>query len=224
MKKSISFLLCGALLMTGLYCKKDSSGTKAYTNEETAFKMARDSDFVEFYHGVINYNAKVGAAAQVTRFASLATDPREFKLETRSYFDDQVVKFPPESQSEILGRSGVLLKRYDLAGKNEMEISEILRMAVDKLDPISNGASASSRVTGRCWDRLIQRESRCDRDMALGSMETVLLGTVGTLTATGVGVPLAAGVMGFTLIMKYVKHSNCISDALKDYKDCTAVE
>jgi hypothetical protein len=221
MKKSISFLLCGAMIMTGMYCKKDSSAVKEYTNEETVHKMVRDSDFVQLYRGMIDYNARVGATGQVTLFASALGDAKAFNTESRKYFDEMTLRFPIESEQGLIEKARVVNARYGLAGKKDMELREILVKTVDVIDPLGGAEGTLARTANRCWDDLIRRETRCDRDMAISGIEGVLIGSASVLAATGVGVPLAAGIATLGLVSKWVRHSNCINDAIIDYKICS---
>jgi hypothetical protein len=220
MKKSISFLLCGAMIMTGMYCKKDSSVVKEYTNEETVQKMVRDSDFVQLYRGMIDYNARVGATGQVTLFASAVGDVKAFNAESRKYFDQMTLRFPIEGERALVEKARLVNARYRLAGRKEIELREILVKTVDIIDPLVSGDNSSARTADRCWDDLIRRETRCDRDMAINSIETVLVGSATILAATGAGIPLAAGIASFHLLTRWIRHSNCIDDALTDYKAC----
>ena len=221
MKKSISFLLCGAMIMTGMYCKKDSSAVKEYTNEETVQKMVRDSDFVQLYRGMIEYNARVGATGQVTLFASALGDVKAFNAESRKYFDEMTLRFPIEGEQGLIEKARVVNARYGLAGRKEIELREILVKTVDVIDPLGAGDNSSARTANKCWDDLIRRETRCDRDMAISGIEGVLLGGASVLAATGAGIPLAAGIAGLGLVSKWIRHSNCIDDALIDYKACS---
>ena len=221
MKKSISFLLCGAMMMTGMYCKKDSSVAREYTNEETVQQMARDSDFVQLYSGMREYTARVGATGQVARFASVVGDVKEFNVQSRRYFDQMVLKFPIESEQVILQKARVVKDRYGLSGKKEIELRDILERAVNIVDPLVSADLSSARTSGRCWDDLIRRETRCDRDMAISGIEGTILGGAAVLAATGVGIPLAAGIATIGLISRFIRHSNCIDDALVDYKVCS---
>jgi hypothetical protein len=221
MKKSISFLLCGAMMMTGMYCKKDSSAVKEYTNEETVQKMVRDSDFVQLYRGMIEYNARVGATGQVTLFASALGDVKAFNAESRKYFDEMTLRFPIEGEQGLIEKARVVNARYGLAGRKEMELREILVKTVDVIDPLGAGDNSSARTALSCHDQLVRKQLRCDRDMAVAGIETVVVGTVGVLTATGVGAPIAAGIMTFSLLMKFIRHNNCMNDAVIDYKDCS---
>ncbi|MEO6914807.1 MAG: hypothetical protein ABI151_03425 [Chitinophagaceae bacterium] len=208
------------LLLPALFsgCKKSAQNKDGV---QPISAMISDNDVAYFYQAAISYSQHIGVTGQCEKYAvKFKKDRAGWKAAADA---DYLVKVKEVSVTDLATLGNRVSLRYGLDKKTEAERLTILREVFSQLDLTGRkfkAAAADFGDDGKCEEIRIEKQHRCDRDMALAVATFYTIGSIAVIWSAGLTAPAVyTGVMA-SVAFAQVRHSYCIDDSNKDYLFC----